>query len=564
MASGGGAARERGFRVEPVVRGASLRDMIPCLRRAAQFMAMTAVLGPALTGQEAVNSTPVTLPDFNVYGERELPPAESWLYARIDGFEVLSNASASRTADLATELQRYAYALNLVWPGARPTGPAAALVICGADRQFDAFLPADLRGGERAFTTFHRRGREFSALVLDEQTRTLSLAMDEVATTTTAPAATGGSSDELESETTEAGVDVGFQIDPQQQLLRQYVHYVLAGLNPPPAPWLAEGLAQLCGNLRITTTEISLGRVENPNETTAGRTDRDFNAALANKALLPMAELFAVAPGSATASNPLDNRWAKQCYAFVHWGLYGDLGRNQKNFIRFLVRADREGLSEKLFQECFQQDYAAMLQTLRTHIEQTRSKVGGVRAAPGEKIPWPPKVEVRAATEAEIARLKSEVFTLTGQPERAREALILAYRRGERDADLLGQLGLAELAAGETARARRFLEAAARAQSKRPRAYLALARLRFDERLARPQAGDGRLSYEQLLGVLEPLLAARQLTPRLPETYELFATAWSRCATPPPAPHLAVVDEGLKLFPDHAALRAARAALDPR
>lgn len=531
------------------------------LRRAAWATALLAGACARLSAQDAVNSKPVTLPDFNVYGERELPPPETWLYARIEGFEVLSNASASRTRDLATELQRYAYALNLVWPVARPGGTGtASLIICGADRKFDTFLPAPLQKAERAFTAYSQRDREFSLLLLDEQTRSLSLALVDVATTTTAPAATEGGGGDTESETTEAGVDTGFQVDPQQQLNRQYVHYLLAGLAQKPAPWLAEGLAQLCTSLRITETEISLGRVENPNETVASRTDRDFNAALATRALMPMAELFAVQPDSVTSASPLDNRWAKQCYAFVHWGLYGDLGKNQKAFLRFLVRSERDGVSEKLFQECFQQDYDKMLFTLRAHIEQTRSKVGGVRAAKGEKIPWPPAVEVRPATESEIARLKADAYTLTGHPEQAREALILAYRRGERDPSLLAALGAAEFRAGERERARKFLEAAAKANAPRPRAYLALAQLRLDERLAKPQAANGKISYEQLLGVLEPLLTARQLTPRLPDTYELFAAAWSHCATPPPAQHLALLDEGLQLFPQNEKLRTARAA----
>lgn len=537
--------------------------MIPARFPVRWIAAVPLALSAGSFAQVPANSEPIILPEFNVHGERDLPPPETWFYARIEGFEVLSNASAARTRALATELQRYAYALNLVWPVARPTGAGtAALVICGADRKFDTFLPASLQETERTFTAYSQRGREFSLLLLDEQTRSLNLALVDVATTTAAPAASesGGAA---EPTGTEAGVDSGFQVDPQQQLNRQYVHYLLSGLTPRPAPWLAEGLAQLCASLRITETEISLGRVEDPNAVAAGRTDRDFNAALATRALMPMAALFAVERDSPTAAGPLDNRWAKQCHAFVHWGLYGDLGRNQKAFLRFLVRSEREGVSEGLFRECFQQDYGQMLFTLRAHIEQTRSKVGGVRAAPGETIPWPPAVDVRPATATEIARLQADAYALTGHPGRGRDALILAFRRGERDAALLAALGTAELHAGERGRARKLLEAAAAAKTSRPRAYLCLAALRLDERLAHPHEPGGRISYEQLLGVLEPLLAARQLTPRLPDTYELLATAWSHCATPPPAPHLALIDEGLQLFPQNATLRAARATLAP-
>lgn len=530
-------------------------------RRAIWGVALIVGAQAELGAQDAVNTQPITLPDFSIYADRELPPPESWLYARIDGFEVLSNASESRTRDMVTELQRYSYSLDLVWAGSKPGASPAALIICGADRKFDDFLPEDLRSGERAFITFSRRSRDFSALVVDEQTRSLSLAMTEVSTTTAAPATTASPGSDTESGASETLVDAGFQVDPQQQLLKQYVHYLLAGLRPEPAPWLAEGLAQLCGGLRITETEISLGRVENPTETTGGRTDRDFNVALANRALMPMAELFAVKPHTATTSNPLDNRWAKQCYAFVHWGLYGDLGKNQKDFIRFIVRGEREGVSEKLFQECFRKNYSEMLFTLRTHIESTRSKVAGVRAAPGEKLGWPSPPVVRAATEAEIARLKSDVFRLTGQPEKARDELVLAYRRGERDPHLLAALGVAEFEAGHHARARQFLETAARGKTNRVTALVALARLRLDERLARAQSTGGKLDADQIVGVLEPLLIARQQPTRNAGLYALLAETWLASATPPPTPHLAVIDEGVKLFPDDAALRTARARL---
>lgn len=521
-------------------------------------------LGAADPVPQAENKKPVELPEFNVIGERELPPPEAWHYARLEGFEVLSSASEAKTRSMVTELQRYAYALNAVWPGMKPNRAApAALIICGDTVKFGKFRPEN-RGAST--TSFSLHTRDFSALVLNEGAKLVGLAADDLLAAPTAAAVTGSETGET---TTEMGVDLGFRVDPQAQLQREYVRFILAGLEPAPAPWLSEGLAQLCGRLRITETEISLGRVESPNEESettgiaSAREDRDFNRSLAGRSLIPLGEMFAVAADSETAKATVNNAWAKQCYAFIHWGLYGDLGHNQQAFFTFLKRSGREPLTEALFKDCFKKSYADMLVALRSHIENTRAKVAGVRAGPGEKIPWPAIVAVREATEGEIGRIKSDAMLAAGKPAEARAALVDAYRRGERDPAFLAVLGASEYENGDRDRARKFLELAAKSKAARPQAYVALARIRLADRLAKPQGKDGKLSYEQLLGVLEPLLLARTQAPRLPEVYQLFAEAWAQTAMPPPAQHLALVDEGLKLFPDHAALRAAREKLGP-
>ena len=63
---------------------------------------------------------------------------------------------------------------------------------------------------------------------------------------------------------------------------------------------------------------------------------------------------------------------------------------------------------------------------------------------------------------------------------------IAPYVRGERDPRLLAALGLDEKLAGHDERARKFLEAAAAGIAVRARAWLELARLRFDDAKAKP------------------------------------------------------------------------------
>ena len=532
--------------------------------RAPFAAACLAGLAP-LAAQEAVNRTPIALPEYNVYAARDLPPPERWFRTEIEGFEILSSASEAKTRDLADGLRRFAYALNLVWPGMRPALAApGVIVLCGEPGQFERFRPA---GAPEDGLLLRLRAPGFAALVVDERTKVLEL--DD-------PAAA--------ADVAVVGRDTGRRLDTGEVLREAYVDLILSGLQPRLPPWLEAGLRGLCLDLHMTDREIAVGRIESPNAAPADSTvlaemraalgggaggsfmqlppsvgqveDTGFSRSLGSRTLLPMVDLLARDPASAGDQRRL---WEKQCYAFVHWGLYGDLGKNQRAFLRLVGRSLVGPVDAAAFTDAVGKDPEAMLLALRTHIDFTRAKVAGMRVNQGDIIPWPAPVEVRAATEGEIGRIKSTVLAAAGHDAEARAAAIDAYRRGAREPDLLAALGRAELAVGETDRARRFLEAAFTGGTTDPRADVALARLRLAEHRAKAGGAEARLAPAALAAVLEPLFAARRLPPPQADTYRLVAEAWAASATPPEAAHLAVLDEGLRLFPSDETLRAARA-----
>ncbi len=462
--------------------------------------------------QDVASERAIELPTYTVTDSRELPLPEKWSYGRIAGFEVLSNASPKATKRLVEDFQRYSLALELVWPGVqRPSAVPASLIICGRGGKFDAFVPKGEQRPDRAMASVTLRGPEVSAIVIDYEAKVINLVTPEG----TAAAAAGGADGAL-------GGDPGFQVDAYRQLYREYIHFLLDDLQPRPPAWFQEGLAQIFMAMEVTGTTITVGKVEDPNTIsaaqgvlndsgsggTAPQEDRDFNAALARRALLSMKELFAVANDSDTARQSLGNTWAKQCYAFVHWGLYGDQGKHQTAFLTFVQRLEKEPVSEALFKECFKKTYRDMELTIRGYVQFTSHKVAGVQALKGEKLPVPPPFELRDATEAEVGRIKGDALRLAGHEDAAHLALIAPYIRGERDPQLLAALGLQERAAGEPVRARKFLEAAVRAKAVRPHAYLELARLRFAEAAAHPEAGD-KFSAQQTAAILTVLFAAR-------------------------------------------------------
>ena len=529
-----------------------------------RWLAFLPLLSPlVMWAQEAAQLPAIELPTYVVTDTRELPPPEKWSYGRITGFEVLSNASPKATKRLVDDFQRYSLALSLVWPGVqRPSAVPAALIICGRGGKFDAFRPKEEARADRAMASLTLRGPEVSAIVIDYEAKVINLSTPEgVAALAAAPTT------DADGNSVGGGGDPGFAVDAYRQLYREYIRFLMDGLSPRPAAWFQEGLAQIFMAMEVTSTSVTVGLVEDPNTIsaaqgalndsgaggTAPQEDRDFNAALARRGLLSMKELFAVANDSETARNTLGSTWAKQCYAFVHWGLYGDNGRHQQAFITFIQRLDKEPLSEALFKECFKKSYSDMEMTIRGYIDVTSHKIAGIQAAKGQKLPQPPPFELRDATEAEVGRIKGDVLRLGGHTEAAHLAMIAPYIRGERDPQLLAALGLEEQAAGDAVRARKFLEAASQAKAVRPRAYLELARMRLADAAAHPAAGD-KFSGTQVANVLTPLFTARSQPPPLPEVYEAIGEVWDRSAVTPAAAHLAVLDEGVRLFPRRAAL----------
>ena len=490
--------------------------------------------GGSLAAQDVSKDKPIELPTYTVTDSRELPPPEPWLYGRIPGFEVLSNASEKSTKRLVGDFQRFFLALSLVWPGVQQkTAVPTSLIICGRGGKFDAFIPTGQQRPNRAMASLTLRAAEQSAIVIDFQTKVLNLSTSEGATAAASTAAAAG-----EDGVSLGGSDPGLQVDAYRQLYREYIRFLLGGVEPRGPAWFEEGVAQIFMAMEVTNTTIIVGKVENPNTIsaeqgalndagisgTAPAEDRDFNAALAKRRLLGMDALFAVAHDAPEANNVLGGTWAKQAYAFVHWGLYGDQGKHQKAFITFLRRLDREPATEALFKECFKQSYQDMLFTIRGYVEFTNYKI------------------------------KGDALRLAGHVAAARTAMTTPYIRGERDPQLLAAIGLLERAANDDGRARKFLEAAAQAKAARPRAYLELAKMRFAEAASKPAETQARFSAEQTVAVLTPLFTARTQTPPLAEVYELIAEAWARSIITPGTDHLGVLDEGVRFFPRTTAL----------
>lgn len=513
------------------------------------------MVGPLLAAQSQSPET-IRLPAYTVVDSHALPPPEKWLYTRVGGMEIISSASEGTTQHLVRSFDRFCQALALVWPDVqRAQARPSVLIICGRGGEFQTFAPPTREGRPPALVALSLRDPERSALVLDLAT----------------PLFSGAEVFEGEEIVPDnrSRRNLHAAGDRYRQLYRAYALFLLAWTQPRAPAWFEEGLAQLLMSIRITDREVTLGELHDPNEimeedgTTIPAQDLDFNAVLKTRSALPMKALLEMSHDSWEAENAVGAMWSKQSYAFVHWGLYGNRGSHQKAFVTFIARLAKQPLSEDLFRRTFQQGYDDMVITLVGYAEIASHRVAGVQAEKGYKLPLTGSFELRDATEPEAARIVGEARLVGGKIEKARETMAVAYRRGARDPDLLAAIGLLELRANEPMAARKFLELAAHGKTTRTRALVELAKLRQIEALG-SEPTTAPLKAVQVAAVLTPLFAAREHPPTTPELYLAIARVWEKSAVKPEPAHLAVLDEGVKLYPAETDLVYATAALKAR
>lgn len=499
------------------------------MRRVLLILGLAASAAGGSAAETPVAPGVVELPAFEVKDSRLLPPPETWKYAEIPGFEILSRISERETKRFVRDFLLLQEVIEVIMPGltrgqvAVPT----ALILCGGrGKGFDEFLPAEQSDERYGTNSLFFRDPERAAIVID-------FALSEL---------------RVDADTVE-------EADPYRAFYIEYFRFLIRRqLNAPPPPWFEEGLVQLFGAVDFSRKSITFGQI---GDGFGAEKIGDFNQILARRAIMPFGEMLA--PDGPRARS---REWKAQCYAFVHLCLYGNGRKYQRPFLQFVNRLANEPPSDALFKECFGKTYRQMAVELRGHIQFTVYNAMRYEAKKGQAgLPEPPPVELRDAADADVGRIKGEVLRLGRHGEEARNALIAPYVRGERDPRLLAALGLDELQAGRPERAERFLEAAVQAKVVRARAHLELARLRLQSARARPAGAGGRLDSAQVAAVLTPLFTAMRQPPPLAEVYSLVADTWSASEASPLPEHLAVVIEGINRFPRDMALLTQAAML---
>jgi hypothetical protein len=510
----------------------------------------------------AHNDKPVLLPELKVNDTAVAGPPEQWYYAKIDGFEVISNVDAPTTRDLLAEFARFCLGTRVLWPAAARPVAASTILLCGEQANFAQFDPTPGTEGTRPLSLLLRNGEQ-QAIVVDMNTTMVQLD----------PKLLGISTSEA----------AGVKVDRYRLLYRQYISLLLAQSSGRPPPWLEEGMTQLILDIEIVDKVLRYGRLAydkidgpdaDPNDlftdNAAGDTitaadnslmvaDEPFYYALRHRDLMPLDQFFAVAADAPETQSPLGNTlWAKQAYAFVHFCLFGEDHRHRAGFGKFITRATQGPVDEQVFRECFGIGYQEMEKQLHFYTAHPRHLWQKYTFKP-EELATLATPELRSATIDEVGLFKGDALRLAGKTDQAAKEYRAAYLNGARNADLLAAWGALEAQSGAKDRAAKLLTAAAKGGYTRPSTPLALARFHLGELLATPSNKNGLLEVPQVNDLLATLFRARTILPPQPETYELIAEVWTHSPTPPTAEHLGVLDEGVRVFPRDAKLRLAAA-----
>ena len=195
---------------------------------------------------------------------------------------------------------------------------------------------------------------------------------------------------------------------------------------------------------------------------------------------------------------------------------------------------------EALFRACFHASFAEVEKLLFQSLWRAEYRTAIVGPIEIDQLAG---LQIRNATSLEIALIKGDFERLEAisvrmeQPKWADEYFAIArrtlrrrYERGERDPQLVAELGLCELDSGDPEQARPLLEAAVGAHVIRPRAYAALARLRYAEAVSQSSR---LLNKSQVSFILKPIAQAAGQSPPLPDATQLLDEVFSHSSLDP-------------------------------
>lgn len=303
----------------------------------------------------------------------------------------------------------------------------------------------------------------------------------------------------------------------------------------------------------------------------------DFRELMARgNGFIPWGEFFGAPPPDESIAPEERARWDLQAGIFVRWGQFGDgeTGKRVLAFWRFVAEAASGPVDEAMFVRAFGMNFARADAELRRYLKRAAAQDDFIEVPRlGRDLEEFKNFHLRSATEGEVARLKGNFERMEMNALRAthpdlaanyEQAVRRTIRRGLRlaavDARVHELAGLVEYETGHPAAARPHLEYAFAHGGAGTRALLALARVRLADLSAGLAAGD-RLPAEVLERVLTPLFAAKDRRPALADVYWCIGEVWERSANAPRRGHLAVLAEGVALFPNDAELRLQAARL---
>ncbi len=513
-----------------------------------------------------INETPVELSTVTVDTVREDPvkldiPRDEWDWraGRIGEIEFLTSAEPEETRRLLERFYEFTQLVEWIVPQwQRSPGRPLRLVLCGARDGFDVLRPVAAESNLRDAVTIYLPDVDGAYLVADLQVREIEVFETHGLTREGGFASLAGEEDDAESEEipTLTMDSAGLPVQALEFMRRDYVRDLMASRGMRPPPWLSEGLAQLIATARIENGRVRIGRLNTTTikTTSDGRTTdtgqiSDLSLFFTRRALMPMLDLFAVGYDSPEYLNPVGSTFSGQSLAFVHYCLYGEKGRHQAAFMRWIEHLRSGPPTEEAFEASFGVSTRKMNLLLRGYFSGGRYQSPVTKAEP---LPPMPEIELRAATPVEIARHKAQVHRLNGRLDEARAILDTARSRGFEDAPLLFTLGAVALGQNDFAAAREAFATGRSLATPDP-----ISRLRATEVDVRSADAEEMNKATAKRCVVDLLAARAELAAPHPDVPRLLADVIRLGGLKPDAGFIALLEDGVTRFPDDLALRDA-------
>jgi len=349
---------------------------------------------------------------------------------------------------------------------------------------------------------------------------------------------------------------------------------ILGGRVPPLPTWFKSGFLAFYQEVNWTTHSDTI--VASPVFWISDALTRQVRRnptqpnGMASLTLLPLRKFFAGPLGGAVPLTPDESRlWYSQCSLFFHWA-YSDAKRREA-FWRFVDLSSRQEVSDDLIQQCFGLNSSrfeeALIAYLPTAVKSALPLIStaSIRIPPFslEKAPYADAARIKGDMGRKEIDYVKDAAPLAVAQYVAQVGAVLAgpVEDGERDPAQLAVFGLYDCDIGNTELALPLLEEAAAAHVARPTLYIQLARIRLQHAQSQPTGAKGKLGPEQVAAIVGLVRESRQYAPSLAEGYLLAADVWSQAAAAPSHENLALLAEGVELFPKNFDLVANAAKL---
>ena len=483
--------------------------------------------------------------------------AWDWRYGRMGDWEFLSSASDAKTEKMLRDFAEFTSLVHWMIPQWKiPAGGRLRLIICGPRHTFEELRPVASEGSRRDAVTAYYAGAAEACIAVNAGV--ISLQIEE----THGLSRAGGFSTLNQDYGTDSEADITateYETDDLPVLTldflkRDYVRHLLNSQGWTCPAWLTEGLVQLVATAKIEDGRARIGKLDsvridtisNGQPSGSGRAS-ELSLFFQGRAMEPLLNVFQVGYDDPAYLNPIGSTFSAQALGFVHYCLYGNDGKQQANFINWLVQLQSSPPTEETFKACFGMSSKQMNIKLRGYFGSGRYASPVTNA---ETLPEPPQIVMAPADPAMVAAIKAEVHRLAGRTEAARSLLDTALSRGFANAELHDERAQLALDAGDfDGAAAAFAEAAALGDPSDEHRF-GLLRLEVMRAPALDSASAKRL-------LAEALRFHRQVPARTREASFLLAEVFLRSALKPDDAFLNLLDKSAARFRSDPELQAA-------